>query len=149
MWDQELVLLLWTPRDWTSWIPYRCVLVSNKLPSSRAEQKLKLTVKLKVKVLFTASQRHWRGPALWEQIVSRRRLEKLRSRLVWVQQVPLWKVISQRLESLWTWPWGALMGNTVLSENKCPSDCSPARSGSRLPVRGRQLQLHNSFTKRS
>lgn len=35
------------------------------------------------------------------------------------------------------------MGNTVLSENKCPSDCSPARSGSRLPVRGRQLQLRN------
>ena len=41
------------------------------------------------------------------------------------RQVPLGEVILQPLESIWTWLCGGLMGNTVLSENKCPSDCFP------------------------
>lgn len=56
----------------------------------------------------------------------------LRYTMVLVRQVPLWKVILQWLESIWTWPCGGLMGNTVVSENKCPSDCFPPRSGFRL-----------------
>lgn len=44
-----------------------------------------------------------------------------------VGQVPLCKVIFQWVESIRTWPCGGLMRNTVVRENKCPSDCSPPR----------------------